>query len=31
MHKGGGGEEESGDLAVVFTVSAIEAFEVMIY
>jgi hypothetical protein len=31
MNKGGGGEEERGDLAVVFTVSAIEAFEVMIY
>jgi len=27
MNKGGGGEEERGDLAVVFTVSAIEAFE----
>lgn len=27
MNKGGGSEEERGDLAVVFTVSAIEAFE----
>ena len=27
MNKGGGGEEKRGDLAVVFTVSAIEAFE----